>query len=357
MEEDSELKPLDALIVGGGLGGCHLAWMCEHFGWDYRVIHSDLPGSAWKTSPAVFSPLLGKTMRPFPSFDRYFGAAQKTYREIEGIISELVFWESPVFHLFESDSHRESVLSSYGSDLPPCVEEVLPPGSDPEGLPLPFGALSVTGGALITVPRLVEAFHRWLRSRSRLIDELFEYEYVECYEDGVVYDDLQPQVILFAEGGLMRKNPWFGAEILDLHRGEVVDLGTEKAFGDHVIMSDRWLAPVADGRYYCGGVQYPNALEGGPTPEARADLINSAEKVFNATCNPFNQQAGMIPYSTDRVPIIGPHPDFTYLQVFNGFGDVGALTMPFWAQRLAKSLTDEKGLPESVLPSRYDLED
>ncbi len=355
--EDEPRQPIDALIVGGGLGGCLLAWTMDQLGWDYRVVHKTLPGSAWPVAPAVFSPFVANALRPVPNFDRYRKAAEAMYREIEKNTSELVFWDTPILYRFSSAQQREAFAALAAGENNNWIESLIAPDSTENGIHLPEGGALVKGGGSISVPRLVEVMHRWLRSRNRLIEDLFEYDYLECYEDGVIYDEFEPSVIVFAEGGGVRANPWFGAEILDPHRGEVVDLGCEKDCGDLIIIGERWLAPVADGRYFCGGVEYPQGLESDPTDTARKNLIDAAENLLEGTCNSFGQRAGIIPHGADRNPVIGPHPDLPYLQVFNGFGDNGALLMPFWARQFGKSLAGQTALPEAILPSRFNFED
>lgn len=355
--EDEPRQPIDALIVGGGLGGCLLAWTMEQLGWDYRLVHKTLPGSAWPVSPAVFSPFAAHTLKPVPHYERYRKAAVTTYREIEKATSELVFWDTPILYQFTNPRQREAFAENASTPDGERIEALLEPGKTEGGVHLPDGGALIKDGGSISVPRLVEAFHRRLKASERLVDDVFEYEYLECYEDGVIYDEYEPSVIVFAEGGGVRANPWFGAEIIDPHRGEVVDIGSEKDCGDLIVIGERWLAPVADGRYFCGGVQFPQGLESEPTESARKDLINAAEHILDATCNAFGQRAGIIPHGADRNPVVGPHPDLPYLQVFNGFGDNGALLMPFWARQLVKSLAGQSELPEAVRPSRFNFED
>ena len=350
---------IDALIVGGGLCGSILAWQFRRAGWDIRVVNHDTPGVAWKGGPAILAPFSPGTLAFDPNYPGLYAAAKAMYEAMSESFSGMFFWESPIIYAF-----TDSAQATKAADLEiqpltsPYIHRIFPPGSEEAGIPLPRGGMLCAGGASLSVNRLVEAAHRWMRAEGILVEELVDHEYIELYEDGVVYDEFLPRTIVFAEGAGVRFNPWFGSEMMDLRRGEIIDVGAnrEGAEDEAILIGERWLLPIADGRFFCGGIEYPNGLESGPSIEGAADLTSAAQEMLGATCNAFAHDAGIIPWSADDYPIIGPHPEYPYLQVFNGLGCRGALLAPYWSKRLALALSGDKDLPEAVLPGRFELD-
>jgi glycine/D-amino acid oxidase-like deaminating enzyme len=66
-----------------------------------------------------------------------------------------------------------------------------------------------------------------------------------------------------------------------------------------------------------------------------------------------DHQAGIRPAIADRRPVIGRHPDFKPLYIFNGLGSKGAMLTPTLAQIFINQLDSESILDKETDPSRF----
>jgi glycine/D-amino acid oxidase-like deaminating enzyme len=67
------------------------------------------------------------------------------------------------------------------------------------------------------------------------------------------------------------------------------------------------------------------------------------------------QEWGMRPTTADRRPVLGQHPEFNQLLVFNGLGTKGVSLAPYFSHTLVQWM--EKGIPlhKAVDVTRYKL--
>jgi glycine oxidase len=65
------------------------------------------------------------------------------------------------------------------------------------------------------------------------------------------------------------------------------------------------------------------------------------------------QDAGVRPATSDRQALVGRHPQLPRLLLFNGFGARGALSIPWFAERFAAYLLQDRRLPAEADIARY----
>ena len=63
--------------------------------------------------------------------------------------------------------------------------------------------------------------------------------------------------------------------------------------------------------------------------------------------------AGVRPTTADRNAFLGTHPEQPRLHLFNGFGARGALSIPWYARRMAGYLLQHRPLPAEADLARH----
>ncbi|MDH4057467.1 MAG: FAD-dependent oxidoreductase, partial [Cyclobacteriaceae bacterium] len=79
------------------------------------------------------------------------------------------------------------------------------------------------------------------------------------------------------------------------------------------------------------------------TEDGRMELTRKLNQLVSFPYSIVNQQWGMRPTTHDRRPILGPHPEFEQLVIFNGLGTKGISLAPYFSEIL--TLWMEKGRP------------
>ena len=89
------------------------------------------------------------------------------------------------------------------------------------------------------------------------------------------------------------------------------------------------------------------------TETTKEALLEKMESILALDYTVKNHQAGIRPTVKDRRPLIGNHPDYTCLYVFNGLGTKGVSLAPFMANHLADHIINQKPLMEEVDIKRF----
>ena len=65
------------------------------------------------------------------------------------------------------------------------------------------------------------------------------------------------------------------------------------------------------------------------------------------------RRAGIRPIIKDYKPVLGMHPQYSQLGIFNGLGSKGTLIAPFFARQMADFLKGETALDKEVSLQRF----
>ena len=91
-----------------------------------------------------------------------------------------------------------------------------------------------------------------------------------------------------------------------------------------------------------------------PTQAGLRELTSKLEKMIDVPYQVLSHTAGIRPGIKDRRPILGRHPHYPELCIFNGLGSRGVLYGPWYAGLMAGYLTGEvEVLPPTVDVKRY----
>ena len=110
------------------------------------------------------------------------------------------------------------------------------------------------------------------------------------------------------------------------------------------------MIPIGNHRYRVGSTYNWKDQNEEPTQKAQLRLQQQLEKMIQVPYQIVSHSAGFRPTIPDRKPVIGVHPQFSQLAIFNGMGSRGVLQAPFCARSLYDYI--EKGTP---IPSEISL--
>ena len=83
------------------------------------------------------------------------------------------------------------------------------------------------------------------------------------------------------------------------------------------------------------------------------ELLQALSKVYDQEVKVIDHQTGFRPTTHDRKPVLGFHPEYPQLGVFNGFGSRGVLLIPYFAQHIQAHIELQSNLNNEVNLMRY----
>lgn len=159
--------------------------------------------------------------------------------------------------------------------------------------------------------------------------------------------------LTFCQGIDAATNSWFRRVKFKPAKGESLIVRIPGFHERRVVHAGIWIAPEKtlfheNHLYRIGSTYNWDELNCVPTPEARDQLVQKAERLISIPVEVIHHSAGIRPIHFNQYPILGRHPDYSTLSFFNGLGSKGALQAPFFARQLEQHLEGQCPIDEAV---------
>jgi glycine/D-amino acid oxidase-like deaminating enzyme len=346
---------VDYLIIGQGLAGSALAWRLIQAGQRVRVIDDGLLTSASRVAAGLINPLAGMRFNRRPELDDWLASAQSWYRAIATVCGGAVLHATPMLRLLRSAEqqrfHARRLADPASTGL---LGPLLTPGDLPEPVHAPFGAFVQHATGYVALPRLLLRLRDWLIARQAYETAHVETNDLELSADAVRLGPLTATRVVLCNGARLADVPWFRDLPLAPDKGELLTLRSRDWSPRHIVNGAHWLLPHDDGSLRFGATHDHHDRTPRITPQGRDRLVGGlAALVPGRSFEIVDQQAGVRPGTLDHYPLLGCHPAFPRLCVCNGFGARGALSIPWYTERLCRHLVDGDPLPAEADIRRF----
>ncbi len=394
---------VDYLIVGQGIAGSLLALNLLERGRTVLVIDDGHKTAASKVAAGMINPITGRRMALTWRFLQAWNYLCDDYRKWELILGSSLFYRKSILRLFQSDEgrdrwerkHREGEFAGIGFRHGNCRPSI-------EGLKPSLGNFEVEQSGYVDQPTLIEAVRRYLKSRGSLAEDTWKKGDFARSSKAVKWKQWKARKIVFTQGFRNGSNPFFRDLPFRNSRGEILVLSGTKPNTQKILNRGKWLIPRHEGNFWAGatydlltrishisstalrndgtGADFPGfgTLQGvdpasppnlhethsstrppfardefceisglnvnrEPTEAGREEILSGLKEMGNWEFVVERHRAGIRPALHDFRPVLGLHPWYPEIGIFNGLGSKGSL----WAPLLARELTDhlEGGKP------------
>lgn len=344
-------KQIDFLIIGCGLAGGLLAWELIRRNSRVAVIDNGLLNAS-QIAAGLINPLTGQRFVKTENVDRLLPVAKEFYAILASVFGRSFFIEKPMRRLFRSEIEAANCRKRLQDDdyRPYLGEMCLSTGGEDY-----LGYLEQKQtGYLMTRP-LLNQLREFLQIHNAYRQAFFDYQEIRLDAEPS-WRDVKFRELIFCEGFYMRENPWFSWLPLQPVKGEILTLSHSLALPDQILNDGHWLVPLGSGEVRIGSTFDPENIDMKITDTAKAELILAGERFAPGLQNAalIAHEAGVRPCTADRRPLIGKHPRYSYLNIFNGFGAKGSLSIPWYCRRFADYLLNGESLPELCDIKRYE---
>ncbi len=353
---------VDCIIVGGGLAGTLLAWKLARRAAKVLVLDPEDSHSCSRLAAGIINPVTGKRLVKSWRFDQLFDFAKETYREMESEWGVRLLYTQRIFRAF-----RQMELTNqwnfrlgdpgYASLLEPLQQS--PPEPELFRQALAYGCIKKA--ARLDVPQLLASVRKAFAERqqfkgSAFLRETFRPEALVLSSEGVIYGEYRASKLVFCEGWKLKDNPWFGYLPLNPAKGHVLHLRlAQELYARRYIYKDALYFVALDGQtVWCGSDYLWDFQDDKPELEPLSLLKDKAEQILKRPCQVSGRFAAVRPTVRDRRPLLGQHPEYPQLFVFNGLGTKGSSLGPWCAAQMAELLLEGKAVDEELDIRRFE---
>lgn len=343
---------VDFLIIGQGIAGTVLSYTLMQAGQSVLVMDEYKPNSASRIAAGVINPVSGRRFTVAWQYDQIYPVAMQVYRELEQLLGVPVFQPRDIYNVLPSEQLKEAFMErttglSYMED--PTEEKVT---YYQQWLDQPHGA-AIVKGATVLLHNLLPAWRDYLQRHNSLREERLELSDLRISQENVKYADITARYLIFCEGAATVNNPWFNYIPFLLNKGEVLKVQIPGFSTPDIIKRSVSLVPQGDDTYWVGATFAWDYPDDAPTAEKREILEKGLQQLLKVPYKVLDQLAAVRPSGTDRRPIMGLHPKYPSLGIFNGLGTKGTSLAPAMAAEFAAYVLQNKPLQADTDIKRF----
>jgi glycine/D-amino acid oxidase-like deaminating enzyme len=347
------MKNVDYIIVGQGLAGSCLVQTLLREKQSVVVIAAPSKKPSSEVAAGLYNPVTGKKMLLTWEAEVLFPLLETFYKSIEDELSIKILYPKKIFRPF-SDIVAQNDFWSTSSDHIASFAE--PEKNCEQYLPYihcPFGGLSTKISGYVDVKVLLNAVKQQLIDLDAYVEAIFDYTALTITDTAITYKNIQAKKIIFAEGYHNLHNPFFNWVPVKGMKGDVLTLKIEDYFVNDVVNKHFFIIPLPDGTYRMGSSYIRDFEDDEPTQAGLDEITAGAHTILKKPFVVIDQKTGIRPTIQGHRPIIGPHPEYPSVVIFNGLGTKGVSIAPFASIELMKSLVLGQEIDSTISVSRF----
>lgn len=352
----------DYIITGQGIAGTLLSYTLLQAGQRVLVIDEYKANSASRIAAGVINPVSGRRFEMGWMYEEIYPFAMHTYQQLEKLLNVPVFRERDLWMVLPSEQLQAAFNAKTASGAARQYTHPADAALWDAWLHQPYGA-AIVKGATVLLQNLLPAWRAYLQEKQLLWEERLDTallqipskgsEPLEGFE-GVQYKGITARALIFCEGAQTIDNPWFGPHIpYLLNKGEVLKVRIPGLITENIIKRSITLVPQEKEIFWVGSTFAWDYADELPTKEKRTYLEEGLQQLLKAPYTVLEQQAGVRPSGKDRRPIMGLHPQYPALGMFNGLGTKGCSLAPYMADLLTRHLLQGAPLLQETDIKRY----
>ncbi len=341
------------LLIGQGLAGSLLADALLRRGQRVLVVADARPSSSG-VAAGLFNPVTGRKPQLTWLADVLFPFLHLFYPELETRLAARFFHSMPLYRPFGDAAEQNNGLAFSAE---PALRGFLEPAPNDAAFAATvrnqYGGLHTHHAGWVDVPALLAAFRRFFTAKGVFEEATVFPESLRLRADGVEWLGRKFSRVVFCEGAYATQNPFFNWLPFNPVKGETITVRLDGAVPPGIVNRGVWLIPRADATARVGATYVWKPLDWETTEAGREFLEEKLHGWLKIPYEVVGQAAGIRPAVQGRRPLLGLHPEFRRLALFNGLGSKGVSLAPFFAQQMAELLVDGKEPHESVNIERF----
>ncbi|MDX1348601.1 MAG: FAD-binding oxidoreductase [Putridiphycobacter sp.] len=342
-------KPI--IIVGFGLAGITMAWQLHFRNLNFIVI-GDAENTCTRAAAGLVNPIVFKRLNLSWLVKDLMPTADNFYQLVASHLKVDVRRHLPIVKIFNSyEDENNWVVKQSNPEFKQYLGDINEHHC--ASIHMPFGSGSVnTIGHLDTVAYMTHSRRYFEGLGYKFMTEKFDYTALDS--NNGLYKSLPFQQVIFCEGYGLKTNPFFNYLPLNGTHGDTLIIKSTSLQASAVINKNMFIMPLGNDLYKVGATYNWTKKVPEPTEVGKNELLEKMRLIADFDFEVVSQQAGIRPTVTDRRPLIGTHPQYTNLSVFNGLGTKGVMLAPYFSDHLINHLQSNTELNVEVNISRFE---
>lgn len=326
----------DCIIVGQGIAGSVLAYQLIKQGKRILVIDEPSLSNCSRIAAGIVNPVVFKRLTKSWKADEGLPVAKAFYVEVEQFFKTKIYFEKLIRRIFSGQDEKKLWLKKTGADVGKYLaKEVAEDGAE------------VNGGGYLDVVLFLKLVNEFLKKEKLFLADKFDFKRLSVSPSGIEYKEHKARKIVFCEGYRAAGNPYFKWLPFKLSKGELLTIKTGEHF-EKIINKEIFVLPIGNGLYKVGATYEWSNLNEEPSEKGREELVDKLNNLLKIPYEIVAHEAGIRPTVSDRRPLIGFHPEYSSIGVFNGMGTKGVMLAPYFSKQFIDHMGNKMALDKEV---------
>jgi hypothetical protein len=343
------------IIVGNGLAANILALRLEEYRLSYTIIGDESLSNCSRIAAGLWNPIVFKRMTNSWKAEELISELKTFYPDVEKKLSSKFYHERMIIKPFFSEEEKNFWIKKTKSELKLFIDQkIYSPSDRHKNLVIPdtYGVVNNCGN--IDVEKFLNSCEKFHMQSDSIVNELFDHSQLNIESDHVIYKEIKAKGIIFCEGNLVKNNPLFNWLPMNLVKGEILDIeAKEIGLENEILNHNAFIFRSNSDSFKVGSTYDWNELNEAPTEKGMNELKEKLKGLISSPYHIIKHQAGIRPSTLDRRPIIGPHPQYKNVFVFNGLGTKGVMLAPYLSKNFVYFYLNKSTLNTDVNIKRY----
>ncbi len=331
------------LVSGQGFAGSLLAWFLIKNGCEVTVIDNNDRSSSTRVSAGIMLPVTGRRLAKTQNADVILPFAHRLYQDIEKETGEPCFSPKKVLQLFSSIANRnEWYARSADVGMEDYVGEILDKSVIDPSIKNEFGGVLLKQSGSVNPLLLLEIMKKFIQQNGTYFADNLNWDELKFSNSSIQWNTNAYDYVILCEGYLANSEGPFKYLPFKPAKGEILDFRAPLLSSDYIIVSGNYILPMMNNMFRIGATYEWENLDTKITETAAMELEKNLTELINCDYQITLQQAGVRPSIRDRRPLLGFHPEYKRLGVFNGLGTKGAMQGPYYANQMSELILSGK---------------
>jgi glycine/D-amino acid oxidase-like deaminating enzyme len=340
-------------LVGQGLAGTLLAHFLITNGQSVLVIDQYNNSSSSNIAAGIIHPITGRRLVKSWLLDDAYPLARNTYNEIALKFKESFFKEIAILEIFTSIKSKNDWIALTAEDNMKYLVDNELAANEIAGVDMPYGGMVLKPTGYLNIKKMLLFYRSYFEENDTLLNEKFRFDDLIICDNQIQYKEFSAPKIIFCEGFHAIQNPYFKTLPYQFAKGEILILECEGLREDFIINKSIYIQPLGNSIFRMGATYEWNQLDFEPTNDAREKLTTFFAEVVKLPFRVLEHYAAVRPTVKGRRPLIGMHPKYKQIGIFNGLGTKGVLLAPYLAKHFTEHLLFGKPMMQEVAIENY----
>ncbi len=340
------------LIVGQGIAGTLLSRELMNAGCRVMVVDDGNVFASSRVAGGLVNPVTGKRLVRSWMIDELLPFANSVYTKIGEEFGINVARESFIVDMFATKEQSELFDERIAEEQ----DYLSKPGIDSHNdhFRYSYGSGCIFPSLIVNLEALLTNWRDHLADKESLWERRFSFDECVVDENGVSYNGVRAEKIIFCDGAASMNNPLFSKLPWTHDKGEALVADIPGLPANCVYKQGNVsIVPWRNGLFWIGALHDWKYTSLEPSAKFRKDVETLLDYWLKLPYKITDHLVSVRPANVERKPFVGVHPLYDRVAILNGLGGKGFSLAPYFAHMLADNLVHNIPVEADVDVGRF----